>query len=261
VQSTLLIAAHPDDEVIGAGARLAAFPNLTIAHITDGAPRNMYDAARHGFQSPAEYAKARRNELLRALAALSADHARTVELGVPDQDAAYRLAELTEAIAGLIRDVAPDIILTHPYEGGHPDHDACAFAVHAATKSRAGAPGAGQGTRPTLFEFACYHAGANGIQTGEFLDHLGEVTTLDLSQTELERKDNALACFETQRETLSLLRSTRECFRPAPLYDFTRPPHPGKLYYEQFDWGVTGAAFRDLAARAARELDIHAEKF
>jgi hypothetical protein len=47
-----------------------------------------------------------------------------------------------------------------------------------------------------------------------------------------------------------------ERFRPAPAYDFTAPPHEGKLFYECFDWGMNGARFRELAAGAMEELGL-----
>ena len=234
--SVLLIAAHPDDEVIGASSRLAWLPNLTIAHVTDGAPRNMYDAARHGFSSPAEYARARRSELDRALQCLGAAGAERVELGFPDQSVAWGLSEVVDAVRDLIEHVNPELVLTHPYEGGHPDHDACAFAVHRAA-----------GTRDVA-EFACYHAGPHGIRTNEFLD--GNGCVLELTPEQAEAKRRAFECFETQRETLSLFHTRTEALRPAPRYDFTCPPHAGKLYYENFDWGLTGAQFCELVRKA-----------
>jgi LmbE family N-acetylglucosaminyl deacetylase len=231
----LLIAAHPDDEVIGAGSRLAPFPGLIIAHVTDGAPRNMIDAAKHGFCSAQDYARARRVELDRALEVLGAS-AERVELGFPDQGAAWLLTEVVRSLRGLIRTVDPDLILTHAYEGGHPDHDACAFAVHTAAAAS-----------HNIFEFASYHAGPNGIRTGAFLN--GEGAVVELSPLQVAAKQRAFDCFETQRETLSLFQCRTECFRRAPVYDFTRPAHAGKLYYENFNWGMTGATFCDLVRR------------
>jgi LmbE family N-acetylglucosaminyl deacetylase len=251
-ESILLIAAHPDDEVIGAGSRLGSLPSLTIAHVTDGAPRNMYDAGRYGFGSWADYACARQAELAKALKVLSVNGARTVAVGVPDQEAAYRLKELTDRISTLICDVNPDVILTHPFEGGHPDHDACAFAVHAAVLRLNG---------PEIFEFACYHAGPAGIRTGEFLQASHSASTVYLTPEEVAMKNRALACFETQRETLALFKPQTERFRVSPVYNFARPPHPGRLYYEQFDWGMTGAHFSHLAARAIRDLAIQETRF
>ena len=45
-----------------------------------------------------------------------------------------------------------------------------------------------------------------------------------------------------------------ERFQLASRYDFTAPPHLGRLWYELFDWRVTGAARSRLASRAASAL-------
>jgi hypothetical protein len=56
-----------------------------------------------------------------------------------------------------------------------------------------------------------------------------------------------LGCFRTQSETLAPFGVDAERFRLAPAYDFAQPPHPGALFYEQFDWGMTGDRFRAIA--------------
>src|SRR5689334_21245962 len=67
VPSVLLVAAHPDDEVIGAGAQLPRWRNLSLLHITDGAPHNPDEAHAAGFDNKQDYARARRLELQVAL--------------------------------------------------------------------------------------------------------------------------------------------------------------------------------------------------
>ena len=59
-----------------------------------------------------------------------------------------------------------------------------------------------------------------------------------------------LACFVSQRETLAPFGCESEAFRAAPVYDFTVPPHPGRLHYERFGWGVrNGDEWRRIAAQ------------
>jgi hypothetical protein len=63
-----------------------------------------------------------------------------------------------------------------------------------------------------------------------------------------------LACFATQRESLAVSPFGPEKFRqPAP-YDFTTPPHGGKLHYENFDWAPRSDEWQKLASEAMADL-------
>ena len=78
--------------------------------------------------------RARQQEARSALALLGVDPSQIVELGFVDQEAIFNLPELAEKLAETLTQVSAKIVFTHPYEGGHPDHDATAFAVHAAQR-------------------------------------------------------------------------------------------------------------------------------
>lgn len=258
----LMVLAHPDDEVLALGARLERLSQSRIVTVTDGAPADGADALHHGFESPSAYREARHAELIAALA-----HAELPAnvlapfpslTPVPDQRAAWHLEELTLGLLDVLQDFAPEAVLTHPYEGGHPDHDACAFAVHTALRlgrQRALGPGA-QDRQPLLLEVPFYHNDGNGgLRTGAFL-HSDRVLTLTLSLSlgEQANKRARLAYFTSQAETLGQFQTESESFRVAPAYDFTQPPHGGKLLYECFPWGMTGSHFRSLAAEAEHRL-------
>ncbi len=93
-----MVVAHPDDEILGLGSRLARLRDLTVIHLTDGAPRDLRDARREGFDRWQDYAAARRAELGRALAAIGAGHARTLCHGHPDQEAVRHLVESVDRL-------------------------------------------------------------------------------------------------------------------------------------------------------------------
>ena len=244
-ERVLIVAAHPDDETIGAGIWMARFANreaITIVHVTDGSPRNMSDARAAGFHTREDYAAERRRELYAAvgLAGIRPDQCR--ELGFVDQESWRRLPELVVRIREVVAELRPELVLTHPYEGGHPDHDACAFAVAQVLD------GAG------YQEFAGYHNGPEGMVTGEFLDEpRGEIAAITLTPAERELKAAMFSSFATQRRILSMFRLENEKFRTAPSYDFTRPPHAGELLYERFGF-ASGEEWRRSAARALDEL-------
>jgi len=239
-----VIVAHPDDEVIGAGALLAELKNAIVIHVTDGAPRDLRDARSAGFSRRDQYAEARRAELDRALECTSIGPKQRRWLGYIDQEASMHMAEMARLVAAL--DV--DVVLTHPYEGGHPDHDATAFGVHAARALRKG--------QIDVIEMTSYHDHDGQTVTGEFLGaDSGQTVTCTLSKTQRGQKRAMLDCFATQRTVLEWFSIDVERFRPAPAYDFTEPPHREPLHYER-EWGISGVRWRELAREAVAELGL-----
>ena len=119
-----VVVAHPDDETIGCGAQLARLHGRILILVTDGAPRNLPDAQRSGFAGPQAYAAARRGELLDALAIAGVPGHALRTFGVPDQEGALHLAGIARRLAQCCTQCRIRVVLTHSYEGGHPDHDA-----------------------------------------------------------------------------------------------------------------------------------------
>jgi LmbE family N-acetylglucosaminyl deacetylase len=250
--TTMVVGAHPDDETVGAGSRLPRLAQARFVCVTDGAPRDGLDAGRHGL-TPGAYAETRRRELLAVLARCGIAPQQVDWLECPDQQASLRLAVLAQAVAALFTRHGTETVLTHPYDGGHPDHDATAFAVHAAAAllEKRGLP------PPGIVEMSPFEPGTRGGTSGQGLaEATSQAVIVRLTPEEQRRKEALLACFATQRETLRWLPSGIECFRPAPRHDFRKPPHEGPLHYERHPWGMTGERFRVLAKQALVDLDL-----
>ena len=243
----MIVVAHPDDETIGLGAQLCRFGDALLVHVTDGAPRDGADAERHGFATRADYATARQGELAAALIAGEVTAVRTAKLGIPDKEAFLDLVGLSRELAERLRLERPAAVLTHAYEGGHPDHDAAAFAVHAVCR------GLSTEERPAMIEMPLYHACDGQMVTNRFLPAHSRELTLRLGEADLRRKRRMVDCFRTQRELLCRFELDPERFRPAPAYDFRASPHSGALLYEVFGWGISGAQWR---LRAKEALDV-----
>lgn len=251
-QPSLIVVAHPDDEIIAAGALMSRLPRAGVICVTDGAPR----AERYGregwFASWQDYALARRQEAEAALALLKRDITPSLSLGIPNRDAHCDMASTARHLAGVLDGFGH--VITHAYEGGHPDHDSTAFCVHAACAliARSGKHA------PTIIEAPLYSAPDGHYVHQLFVPHpdAGAAVTLTLSPAENDLKRRMYACHVTQGTTFDDFSVTQEHFRLAPRYHFSRPPHPGKIGYDSFRWPITGRVWRQHARQAMRELDI-----
>ncbi len=252
--STVILAPHPDDETIGLGGQLARLEGAILIYVTDGAPRNLLDANAAGSSHRQAYAEARCKELGSALALAGIETCQTRMLALVDQEASLDLVGLTDRLYEMLTEIHAELILTPAYEGGHPDHDATAFAIHAAAAlltQKGFDP-------PALVEYALYHDKDGARSACEFLPCENcEERTLLLPAPACDLKRRMLECFATQRKTLAGFPVELERLRLAPRYDFTQPPHAGTLYYERFDWGMTGARWRTLAREALERLELY----
>ena len=256
-QRTVVVVAHPDDETVGFGALLPQLREATFVYLTDGAPRNLVDARRAGFADWHSYAQARKRELEAAFAIAGIDPGRAVFLDLPDQQAAEHVYWLTRRLHQLLRQTGTVQVLTHAYEGGHPDHDAAAFAVHWACRLLARE----ERTAPLVVEAPYYHNRAGRVAMGEFLPPAGDAVRIRrLSDEEQAFKRRLVECFVTQAPGLPEFPLDRESLRPAPPHEFDRPPHAGPLLYELLGWEMTGPRWRELARSACRRLGFHAPR-
>ena len=217
--SIAVVVAHPDDETIGVGAQLPRMPGVTIVHVTDGAPRRRDAAARQGFESAEAYAAARRRELEAAMALVGVPPCSLLSLGIADQDAARHMVGLARRLARLFAERNIAVVLTHAYEGGHPDHDADGLRG-AVRPSRLAARLIGR--EPLVVEMPLYHASTRG------LGHAGLRRTrrrppCRSGSTTAQRalKARLYAAHASQPGCSTALPIVVERFRHAPDHDFT----------------------------------------
>jgi LmbE family N-acetylglucosaminyl deacetylase len=252
----VLLCAHPDDETIGASACMGRLRNPTVVFLTDGAPRDPGLRSPRATGSRARYARMRHDEAIAALALAGVSTARILFLGGVDQEAIHEIVLLAERFASLLAQVEPDIVITHCYEGGHPDHDAAALIATVSKRILVRE----KKKPPEVLEMTSYHLRDGQCVTGEFLPRDwgqssgAEELTIQLSPGDRARKEQMLAAYVSQQTILSRFSIGPERLRAAPAYDFTSAPHPGKLWYESLGWPMTGERWREIAAAVLSEF-------
>lgn len=249
--AVMLVCAHPDDETIMLGAQMPRLPRLEIVTVTDGAPRDMADARSRGFATREAYAEARRREQAAAVGLAGVPETALGALGYADQTAAHRLPELTATLAALFAARAPQIVVTHALEGGHPDHDAVAFAVRAARvlARRGGAPA------PEIVEAPLYRL-QEKMRVFQAFEPGAPKTSLVLDEARVALKRRMLAAHATQAAVLAPFTPEVERLRPAAPVDTTVLPNAGALHYEVHPWGLDGATWLAHVAAVRADLDL-----
>ena len=125
VRSAVIVAAHPDDEVLGAGGLIsvlaASRARLRLVAVTDG------ERSHRGHASPAALARRRTAETAAALRALGAAAAEVVRLELPDSGLLTRQDELVAALAPLVTGF--DMCLAPWERDKHPDHEVAGRAA------------------------------------------------------------------------------------------------------------------------------------
>lgn len=239
---TLLLVAHPDDETVGCAALLQRVREPIVAFATDGAPRDPHFWSSYG--SRLQYARVREEEARRALGMIGVSEVEFMGLqpveteGIADQELYVNLRIAFERISALILRHRPRALLTHAYEGGHPDHDSCSF-LGAQLAARHGLH---------VWEFPLYHRHSEGnIAHQRFVVPSDrEEGLLEITPEEADNKRRMLDAYVSQRTILSEFDPNLERFRSQHEYDYSLPPHEGVLNYEAWGWHITGS---ELCAR------------
>jgi LmbE family N-acetylglucosaminyl deacetylase len=221
----LILAAHPDDEVVACAASIARAraqgATVSVLFLTQGciAKEDLWPWQRKNY----DQCVAKR----RAEAETAATFLGIQPVGWSPRPARHLWRELPdvfqEVSAAIVR-YRPDQLWVPAYEGGNPDHDAL-NAVAFKFKMRV-----------SVLEFAEYNFFGGKVRTQTFVSSEETARILALTPEERAAKRAALAIYASEKGNLSSMGVEQESYRPLALYDYTHPPHQGTLWYARFQW-------------------------
>ncbi len=233
-QRILVLAPHPDDEVVAYGAAIgrarAEGSEVFVVFLTHGCPERsaLWPWQRKGYAARVVRRQREAEEVARLLG---------VTLLAETQRPARRVRHEGEAVLREVRAALDAHAITHlwvpAYEGGNADHD-MANGIGSVMDAIGWSSADSQG--PRVWEFAAYNWAGGRVGAQTFPEINGTETTLTLTPEEQALKKRLLALYASERDNLGYVGTTRECFRPLARYDYTRPPHPGTVWYARFQW-------------------------
>jgi LmbE family N-acetylglucosaminyl deacetylase len=257
----LILAAHPDDEVVACAAASGRAKQkgseVFVFYLTNGciARETLWPWQRKNYvpNLMLRFSEAEQTARLLGLAPVgwSSRPARHLWRSLPTV-----LADVRQAVAAH----KIDQLWVPAYEGGNADHDALNAIGHVLNtiigKERQSPPPlTGSGPKvpdarrdwdrggackavspPPVLEFAEYNFSGGKTRSQEFPLPNGSEQIIILTPEEQKKKRAALALYVSEKQNLNYVRVEHECYRPLAAYDYSKPPHPGKLWYARFQW-------------------------
>ena len=196
----LVIAAHPDDEVLGVGGTL-------IRHFKSG------DEVHVAIVCSAQSIRYREGEHDQPGDSQRAGYylgARVAGLGFPDQrlDAGSNL-ELIQALEREVREFQPDIVYTHHWGDVNADHVRIAEAMDVATRPYAA---------PWIQRLYAFHTPSSSEWTASGRDRPFSPNVFSNITEELDRKLDAMRCYQSELRPYPHPRSLRSLRERAALW-------------------------------------------
>lgn len=221
----LILAPHPDDEIVAACAAIgrarAEGAKVSVLFLTHGciARKTLWPWQRENYQARLDLRKIEAEETALMLGVKI--------IGFQNRPTRHLWSELNHVkieIEDTIKKHQIDQLWVPTYEGGHADHDGlnglCQTFKH----------------KMSVLEFSEYNYVNKTSNAQTFLAPNGTETTITLTDKEKQTKKMALALYASEQSNLDYVGTDKECFRPLADYDYSKPPHNGKLWYTRFQW-------------------------
>jgi LmbE family N-acetylglucosaminyl deacetylase len=143
---------------------------------------------------------------------------------IPTRELKSHIASTRDLTRAQLRQHDIEVLWAPAYEGGHQDHDVANFIASTLRDEI------------SVWEFSEYNYAGGKIHSQEFFSPKGAEQRIILTVEEQAAKLRALQVYQSEKGNLSYVRTEQEVFRPLPGYSYSRPPHPGRLFYQRFQW-------------------------
>lgn len=237
-----IVAPHPDDEAVGAAVLMRRLRDegvpVTLVFVTTGVPEaSQIDASLSEAAGGVEdYKVTRAAEAARAAVLYRAQD--VVRLSWPSRSILANMIAVDTVLDGLLADRGKGVVLSPPFEGGHPDHDAL-NCICSAVALRQDLP---------FWEYVGYHWRDASLHCQAFFPPTMTDCWLDLSEEEVSLKRTALDLYASQKvHALKHMRADIEGFRRPANHTHTLPAE--QAYYEVWGSGISAAEVRAACER------------
>ncbi len=224
-RNILVLAPHPDDEVVGAATAIrrasAGGASVKVLYLTTGVPARKVLWPWQRRDHPRRVAT-RIDEAREAARFLGIEPVKF--LTTPTRALKSAIDQTMSEIEKTIETMAIDRMWVPAYEGAHQDHD---VAHYLGSRFR---------DRVPVSEYAAYNFAGGIVRSQSFFDSRCGETVIELTDEERSLKRRALDFYESERGNLGHIETVRESFRSFREGDYSRPPHGGTLFYARFQW-------------------------